>query len=164
MKTLATTLALIITLGSVCAQSFSQLDEDQVFHELKFGSSPESIKGQLRLDLTISYGTSYYKYSGKLLKYIQEFKTEDVNLGFHDDMLIYIDIYFNKMSITEFDELKDRLEKHYGPSSQFTAIDRGVINAIEWKGKNLTMQLYRYGREASDFADKNKTVLVISKN
>lgn len=146
------------------AQSFAELDSTQTFYEIKFGSSPESIKGQLRLDLTISYGTSYYKYSGKLLKYIEEFKTDEVNMGFHEDKLIYIDAYFSKMNETEFEELQNRLEKRYGTSAEFTAIDRGVVNSVEWKGKNLTMQLYRYGDQASDAADRNKTVLAISKN
>lgn len=163
MRLLAT-FTMILFVSVSYAQNFDTVDSTQTFQELEFGSSPESIKGQLKLDLTISYGTSYYKYSGKLLKFIEEFKTDDVNLGFHEDKLIYIDAYFSNMKETEFEELQARLEKRYGKSAEFTAIDRDVINAVEWKGKNLTMQLYRYGEEASDFADRNKTVLAITKN
>jgi len=134
------------------------------FNGFIIGNSVDAYAGDLQLDLEISYGTKYYKYAGKLLRKYKELKVHDINLGFHEDKLIYLDLYFKHLDDNAFDYLLEQLTLDYGESVPFTALDKGVISSFEWKEKDLTMQLYRYNDEASDHADRQMTVLAISEN
>lgn len=147
---------------SVYSQGFAQVDRSQVFNGFTFGSTPESIEGRLQLDLTISYGVKYYKYYGRLLKSVYNYKTSQVNLGFRDEKLEYLDVYFNKLDATQFADLLSHLQRDYGPSVAFKTEERGIIEAVEWRGEHIVMQFYRYDDTAVDYDDRNQTVLTVS--
>ncbi len=134
------------------------------FQGFELGSNIDAYKQDLQLDLEISYGTKYYKYAGRLLKKYKGLKVHDINLGFHDDELVYLDLYFNRLDDNAFEYLLDQLTLDYREPVLFTALDKGIIASYEWKEKGLTMQLYRYNGEALDHADREMTVLSISKN
>ena len=139
-------------------KSFSQ------FYGFSLGSTPETFAGDLQLDLEISYGTKYYKYSGKLLRKFKAIKVHDINLGFHEERLIYLDLYFKRLDDNTFDYLLENLSQDYGEPIEFEALYSGIIASYEWKEEGLTAQLYRYNDEASDLADRHMTVLAISIN
>lgn len=152
----------LLILGSLgYSQSFDKVDQTRSFLGFSFGSSPENIKGSLQLDLIISYGVKYYKYKGPLLKQLYGYKPSQITLGFRDNQLEYLDVYFNKLDKDEFSVLLSQLQKDYGPSSSFDTEERGVVEAEEWLGENLIMQFYRYDNTAVDHDDRNQTVLTL---
>lgn len=134
------------------------------FNGFSIGSHTENYQGDLQLDLTISYGTKYYKYAGKLLRKYRGLKVHDINLGFHEDRLIYVDLYFKRLDDNAFEYLLEQLTSDFGEPVMFMALDKGVLASYEWKENGLTTQLYRCNDEASDHADRHMTVLAISEN
>ena len=154
---------LLVVARSSHAQEFNKLDSSKNFQGFVFGTSAEQYNN-LQLDLTISYGTKYYKYKGRRIKEFFGFKTHQVNIGFDNDALHYIDLYFKNLDQEAFDLLLQRLQYVYGEATEFGALDKGVTQALEWTGDHLVMQLYKYNSEAPDFDDKNMTVLIVTRN
>ncbi|ELR70714.1 hypothetical protein C900_03487 [Fulvivirga imtechensis AK7] len=146
---------------TVYSQSFDHVDQTRSFLGFTFGCSPESIKGSLQLDLVISYGVKYYKYKGPLLKQLYGKKPSQVTLGFRDDQLEYLDVYFNKLDKGEFSLLLSHLQTDYGMSTPFNTAEQGVVGAEEWLGENLVMQFYLYDNTAIDHDDRDQTVLTL---
>ncbi|MDX1628537.1 MAG: hypothetical protein R3345_07545, partial [Fulvivirga sp.] len=95
------------------------------------------------------------------LKRFYGFKTYEINLGFNQDKLNYLDIYFRKLDDEEFEYLLQQLEKDFGEATPFTPRDKGISEALEWRGDHLKMQLYRYNQDAVDHYDRNMTVLAV---
>lgn len=131
------------------------------FFNLSFGATPQEVAGKLELDLTISYGLKYYKYKDKRLKVLYGQKVHEINLGFRDDQLEYIDIYFAKFEAADFQTLTDSLIKDFGQPLSFEAVEKGVIESVRWKDDNTTLDFYRYGSNAVDMDDRNKSVIAI---
>ncbi|MEM9855926.1 MAG: hypothetical protein AAF843_01140 [Bacteroidota bacterium] len=139
------------------------IDDQKAFFSLELGSSPEELNGHLQLDLTISYGLKYYKYRSKDLKTIYGLKVHEINLGFREDKLEYIDIYYDKLDHDEFESLISYLETSYGSSVEFQPAEKGITEAVRWQGKTTVLDVYRYGSEVIDQEDKNKSVVAISR-
>ncbi|MEO0556030.1 MAG: hypothetical protein AAF149_22795 [Bacteroidota bacterium] len=127
---------LIISFVFALSESYSQkhIDEIPSFQNLSFESSPSHIEGNLELNLTISYGLKYYKYRSKNYKEIYGLKIHFMNLGFRDDKLEYLDIYFSKLTAADFQVIIDSLECCFGESENFEAVEKGIIEAIRWQG------------------------------
>ena len=142
------------------AQDNSELKSFKIF---EFGSSPNDVNGRLQLDLTISYGLKYYKYKSKNFKELYGQKIHDINLGFRDDQLEYIDMYFAKLDLDGFNDIREGLDLELGNSNRFEAVEKGVIASFRWKIGETTIDFYQYNDEAIDLDDRNKTVLAISK-
>lgn len=163
---MATRLALIVFLFysfSGSAQSSASLDTLVTFQGFSFGSAPNDVKGSLKLDLTISYGLKYYKFSSNRHKEIYGLKVHDMSLGFRNDELEYIDIYYNRLEDEDLENLIVQLENEFGESKTVDAIEKGVIESYRWSGKDTTIDLYRYGNDVISAEDKNKTILAISR-
>lgn len=154
---------LLITFLESWAQQSADIDKITSFHTFEFQSSPESLPGKLTLDLTISFGVNYYKYDDRDLRALYDNKIFDINLGYRDDLLEYVDFYFQRLNQADFDRMKDELVKLYGEFIIIEAVEQGVEEAIRWEGKIVTIDLYRYGNEAIDLHDRNKTVLAATK-
>ncbi|QSE98075.1 hypothetical protein [Fulvivirga lutea] len=144
------------------AQVFQNVDDLQSFENISFSSSPEDLPGDLQLDLIISYGLKYYKYSHSSLDEVFEFKTSDINLGFNNEKLEYMDFYFPDLNNLDFDELRNKLEVRFGSATIVDAIEKGVTNSVQWKGQRVTIDLYKYGEDVIDTNDQNKTVLAFT--
>ncbi|MEM1408039.1 MAG: hypothetical protein AAGG59_14760, partial [Bacteroidota bacterium] len=86
-----------------------------------------------------------------------------INLGFRDDKLEYIDIYLSKPGAADFQAIIDSLEYDFGPSVNFEAVEKGVIEAVRWQDEGTVLDFYRYGSETVDIDDKNKSVIAISR-
>ncbi len=159
------TILLCLTSWIVVGQNkiFQNPDDLYDFHGFTFGMAPDDLPGSLQLDLTISFGLKYYKYRDKSVQTLYNRKVYDINLGFRDDQLEYIDIYFNKLDQEAFDTFRNQLEVRFGSSTLIDAVEPGIINAVQWDGNEVTIDLYRYGDEPIDNQDKNKTVLAISR-
>ena len=67
MRLAACMIWLTLTSGFAKSQSFDSLDHHQNFYGFEFGTGAEAFDNDLKLDLTISYGTKYYKYIGQRL-------------------------------------------------------------------------------------------------
>lgn len=163
MNTSGATLIVIALLFQTTFQESTKIDRVRSFRGLAFGASPEQCNGDLKLDLTISYGLKYYKYRDKALSDIFGFKIFDANLGFRHDQLEYIDFFFNKLDEQAFDNLSTKLSDEFGLPKILEKVDeQGVVQAVEWKGLRTWVQLYRYDNTANDVQDRRKTVLMIS--
>ncbi|MEM6525408.1 MAG: hypothetical protein AAF693_16520 [Bacteroidota bacterium] len=156
-------MALIFILISIEGLFSQSAMQQNTFYELTFGSKPEEIPGKLQLDLTISYGLKYYKYKSKNHKEIYGQKVHEMTLGFQDDLLVYIDIYFSKLGPNGFRSLTDSLEVNFGKAKSFEAVEKGIIDATRWEENNTTLDFYRYGDGAIDLDDRNKSVISISR-
>lgn len=163
MKLYLSILLLLIASTRSWAQQNEDIDKITFFHNFEFRSSPESLPGKLTLDLTISFGVNYYKYDDKDLKELYDNKIYDINLGFRDDLLEYVDFYFQRLNQADFDRMRDELVKLYGDFIIIEAVEQGVEEAVRWEGNVVTIDLYRYGNEAIDVHDRNKTVLAATK-
>jgi len=146
------------------AQQNAGIDQLTSFHTFEFGSTPGSLPGKLTLDLTISYGFNYYKYDHKDLRVLYGNKIFDINLGYRDDLLEYVDFYFQRLNQAEFDNMRVDLVKQYGDFIVIDAAEPGVEEAVSWEGSVVTISLYRFGNEAIDLLDRNKTVLAATKH
>ncbi|MEQ8576856.1 hypothetical protein [Fulvivirga sp.] len=163
MKIYISILLLAIAFSESWAQQSADIDKITSFHNFEFQSSPESLPGKLTLDLTISFGVKYYKYDDKDLKELYGNKIYDINLGYRDDLLEYVDFYFQRLNQADFDRMKDELVNQYGDFLIIEAVEQGVEEAIRWEGDVVTLDLYRYGNEAIDLHDRNKTVLAATR-
>uniref|UniRef100_UPI00404B9539 hypothetical protein n=1 Tax=Fulvivirga sp. TaxID=1931237 RepID=UPI00404B9539 len=163
MKIYISILLLLIAFSESWAQQSADIDKITSFHNFEFRSSPESLPGKLTLDLTISFGVKYYKYNDKDLKELYGNKIYDINLGYRDDLLEYVDFYFQRLNQADFDRMKDELVNQYGDFLIIEAVEQGVEEAIRWQGNIVTIDLYRYGNEAIDLIDRNKTVLATTR-
>ena len=163
MKLFCFAILFLSILTSSLGQTNTKVDQLKGFKVFTFDSTPEEYNGNLRLDLTISYGLKYYKYTGKEARDIHGFKASDINVGFRDDRLEYIDFYFKKIESSNFEELFAKLSETFGTGEKLENPDeKGVVQAVEWKGKKVLIQLYRYDDTANDTEDRNKTVLMIN--
>lgn len=86
-----------------------------------------------------------------------------MNIGYQDDQLEYIDIYFNELKSDEVKRLIEQLESIFGKSEVVEAFEKGVVESYRWDGTSTTLDLYRYGSEVISLEEKNKTVLAISR-
>lgn len=163
MKLYISIVLLLMASSGGWAQQSADIDKLTSFQNFEFGSSPESLPGKLTLDLTISFGVNYYKYEDKDLRELFGNKIYDINLGFRDDLLEYVDFYFQRLNQADFDRMKDELVKQHGDFIIIEAVEQGVEEAVRWEGKVVTIDLYRYGSEAIDLHDRNKTVLAATK-
>lgn len=163
MKLYISILLLLMASSGSWAQQGADIDNLTSFQGFEFRSSPESLPGKLTLDLTISFGINYYKYDDKELRELYGNRIYDINLGFRDDKLEYVDFYFQRLNQADFDRIKDELVKQYGDFIIIEAVEQGVEEAVRWEGNIVTIDLYRYGNEAIDVHDRNKTVLAATK-
>ena len=146
--------------SGIWAQQSADIDKLNTFQSFEFRSTPESLPGKLTLDLTISFGVKYYKYDDKNLRALYDNKIFDINLGYRDDLLEYVDFYFHRLNHGDFNNMKEELVKQYGDFIVIDATQQGVEEAVRWEGNNnVTIDFYRFGNEAIDLLDRNKTVL-----
>lgn len=165
MRPFILAISLSLSLGPLLSFGQTDIKIDQIrnYEGFSFGSTPDTYGKDLKLDLVISYGLKYYKYVGKSPREIHEYKIADINVGFREDLLEYVDFYFNKLNKTDFQLLYDKLCSEFGRGKFLTVTNEpGVVQAAEWKGEKTWVQLYRYNEDAIDSDDRKKTVLMIS--
>ena len=129
----------------------------------RFGDPTEKYSGQIRLILTMSFGQNYYAYQGMEANNLYDHRTNKVNLGFENERLFYIDLYFEGFDDEDFKALRQSLEKEYGESFHTDEpFEEGIDQAFRWDTANALMQLTKYNEEAVEFGDRNQTVLMLS--
>lgn len=155
---------LLMAFSGSSAQQIADIDKLNTFHSFEFRSTPESLPGKLTLDLTISFGVKYYKYDDKDLRELYGNKIYDINLGYRNDQLEYVDFYFQRLNHGDFNNMKEELVKQYGDFLLIEAMQQGVEEAIRWENNNnVIIDFYRFSNEAIDLLDRNKTVLAATK-
>ncbi|MEO1052895.1 MAG: hypothetical protein AAFX87_19830 [Bacteroidota bacterium] len=147
------------------AQNLQSLDQQNGFGSFSFGDDVNDYKDDLKLDLTISLGQKeikYYGYQGKELKTVYALTSNQVNLGFENGKLFYLDIYFKKLGDGEFQELLKQFEQAYGTSTEIEPMDQGAVEAYNWIGSIVEMQVVRYDQSAAE-EERNMTVVTFNK-
>ena len=129
----------------------------------RFGDSMEKYNGQIRLIEAMSFGQHYYAYQGLEASNLYDHPTNKVKLGFENEKLFYIDLYFEGFDDEKFKKLRQSLEKEFGESFYTDEpFEEGIDKAFRWDTANALMQLTKYNEEAVEFGDRNQTVLMLS--
>ena len=155
------TFLFFFSISLVYAQSSSGFEKG--IGPFRFGDSMQKYVGQIRLIEAISFGQNYYAYQGREASNLYDHPTNKVKLGFENEKLFYIDLYFKDFDDEKFKELRQSLEKEYGESFYTDEpFEEGIDQAFRWDTANALMQLTKYNEEAVEFGDRNQTVLMLS--
>ena len=151
---------LVLTLGLISEAQKKDLGSAGGLGVFKFGLHVSHFGDQITSDVRISYGQEYFIYNGPDADTFYGLKVLKTDLGFYRDSLNYIDFYFRKLDDASFASLKNLMLDDYGePAVMDNADENGIIEAYRWISGDISLQLKRYGMEASDWGDRNMTVI-----
>lgn len=140
------------------------IDQISGFGSFNFHDPYSDYKRNLRLTLIISFEgeQKFYDYTGNELKKVHDFKTTRVSLGFENDSLFYIDIYFQGLNENEYNELLKAFETEFGTATIMdNPADKGVERGYQWEGEEISAQLILYNDNAIDEYDRNKILFIL---
>ena len=142
-------------------QNIPSINGKNGFGPFELGNKVSQYKKNLKLDYSISLGQKYYIYTGKELKTVNDFNIEKINIGFDQDVLFYLDLYF--IDAGNYELLKSFFESEFGESiPTANSIERGIVQAVTWQGHQVIAQLVQFNSKA-DEDDRNKIVFMIFK-
>ena len=126
-----------------------------------FGTPLSDLEDELQGTLQISYGQEYFLYLGDSMDTFYGLKVRKVTLGFYQDKLNYIDVYFKNLDLQDYQALLSMAEQDFGPAEEFEdPSETGILDSFRWKGENIYLQLIRYGKGAIDWDDREMTILM----
>ncbi len=153
---------ILIYFVHICSgQNNPLIDAKSGFGPFTLGTKVDLYERNLKLDYFISLGQKYYIYTGREIKTVKDYKIEKINIGFDQDILFYLDLYFKDDD--NYDSLKSFFESEYGESVPVAnSNERGIVQAVSWQGEKVIAQLVQFSSEA-DEDDRNKIVFMIFK-
>ncbi len=159
-------LLIIILTFSLSINLFAQtkLEIDNGIKPFQFEEEKKDWEKFMYETLRISYGQSYYRYTGDQITTRFNLKVHAVNLGFFKDKLNYIDLYFKALDDFAFLGLLTLVKEEYGEPEKFlNETDPTVLEAYRWPGNNTKLELVRYNGQTADWDDRHMTVLSAKK-
>jgi hypothetical protein len=135
---------LIIILSMSCilvnAQSTRDLDEKNGFKKFKFGQSLNSLKSDIEL---YHFSDNLYKYNKSDPSELFGWSWEELQLGFHNDKLVYIAVEFRDDEYL-FNSIKNSLEGVFGDGLVVgypVLSDMGAKKSYQWIGDKVMMDI-----------------------
>lgn len=157
-------ISILLVFLSLSSFSQTKVEKDNGIDIFHFEDDLGQWEKQVHETLRISYGQSYYRYTGDEINTKYNLRVHFINLGFFKNKLNYIDFYFKALDDFTFKGLLDLIKEEYGEPEKFlNETDPTIIEAYKWPGGYTTLELVRYNGTTSDWDNHHMSVLSAKK-